>query len=161
VFNTNRMVWQYLTDAYLPARLRREALEADDYRRTRALAAWRAGVYKAWPDVAIVRVAAEIPGEPRVGASFPVRAWIRAAGLRPADLAVQVLLGALDDRQELVPREIVAMDPVGDADGGALVFAAQVPCRSSGMHGLAVRVLPRHEDLTHPQQTGLVVWAGS
>ncbi|MBI5489072.1 MAG: alpha-glucan family phosphorylase [Deltaproteobacteria bacterium] len=159
VFNTNRMVWQYLTEAYLPGRRSRETLEADDYRRARALAAWRARVVKAWPDVVVVRVAAEVPDEPRVGSSFPVLAWVRAPGLEAADLAVQVVLGGLDDRQQLVPRENLFMEAAGIADDGSLAFSAAVPCRTSGMQALAVRVLPRHEDLTHPHQTGLVVWA--
>ena len=69
-----------------------------------------------------------------------------------------MVLGGLDAAQ-LVPRETIPMEPAGIVEDGALVFLAEVPCRSSGLQGLAVRVLPRHEDLTHPHQTGLIVWA--
>jgi hypothetical protein len=33
-----------------------------------------------------------------------------------------------------------------------------IPCRSSGQHGFAVRVLPHHPDLADPFEPGLVGW---
>jgi hypothetical protein len=36
-----------------------------------------------------------------------------------------------------------------------------IPCRTSGTHGLTVRVLPYHVDLGHPHETGLITWAAS
>jgi starch phosphorylase len=38
------------------------------------------------------------------------------------------------------------------------MLAGTIPCRSSGQHGFAIRVLPRHRDLANPFQTGLVCW---
>jgi len=40
-----------------------------------------------------------------------------------------------------------------------VLFTAAFPCTSSGTHGLTVRVVPHHEDLGHPHETGLIVWA--
>jgi len=37
-------------------------------------------------------------------------------------------------------------------------FRGAIPCRSSGQHGFAVRVLPRHSDLANPYEPGLVCW---
>jgi len=42
-----------------------------------------------------------------------------------------------------------------------VLFGAVIPCRSSGTRGLTVRVLPHHEDLGHPHETGLIAWAAS
>jgi hypothetical protein len=53
--------------------------------------------------------------------------------------------------------------PRSDADAlaslSSAMFEVVVPCRTSGTQGLTVRVLPRHEDLGHPHETGLIVWA--
>jgi hypothetical protein len=38
-------------------------------------------------------------------------------------------------------------------------YAAQVPCKGSGMQGFTVRVLPFHEDVGHPHETRLIIWA--
>ena len=44
------------------------------------------------------------------------------------------------------------------ATGSTWVFQGTIPCRSSGQHGYAVRVLPRHADLANPFEPGLVCW---
>jgi starch phosphorylase len=159
VFNTNRMVCQYVERAYIPGHQRRTRLEENNCRRARDLASWRARVSKAWGSVKITRVQADVPEDPRVGASFAVRAWVTPGTLEARDLAVQVYLGRVDDRQEIVDADIVPMASKGAGEGATLLFAAEVPCRTSGLRGLNVRVLPCHEDLAHPHDMGLVVWA--
>ena len=53
------------------------------------------------------------------------------------------------------------MENQGAIAGDGVLFRAVIPCRTSGTHGLTVRVLPHHEDLGHPHETGLIVWASS
>ena len=43
-------------------------------------------------------------------------------------------------------------------EGSTWQFSGTIPCRSSGQHGFAVRVLPRHGDLGNPYEPGLVTW---
>jgi starch phosphorylase len=159
VYNTNRMVCEYVESAYLPAHRRRAALEADGFARAKALARWKVRVAKHWRGVRVVKVEAGLPGELRVGNVFEVRASIAAEPLGAGDLAVQVYLGTVDERQELVAAEAVEMSPAGKGQDGTLAFTAEVACRESGLRGFTVRVLPRHEDLAHPHETGLIVWA--
>ena len=35
----------------------------------------------------------------------------------------------------------------------------ELPCAYSGRHGFALRVLPRHPDLTSPFEPRLILWA--
>jgi hypothetical protein len=37
-------------------------------------------------------------------------------------------------------------------------FVGSMPCRTTGQHGVAVRVLPRHADLANPYEMGLILW---
>ena len=46
----------------------------------------------------------------------------------------------------------------GAHDGSTWVFSGAIPCRSSGQHGYAVRVLPHNGDLANPFEPGLVTW---
>ena len=158
-FNTNRMVNQYLDQAYLPALARRLRLEEGGYKRAKALARWRGKVQKAWRDVRVAAVEADVPADPRVGGSFEVRARVAAGKLTAADLSVQVYAGRVDDRQEIVGAELVPLEYRETASDGALLFAGLLPCSASGLRGFTVRVLPRHEDLGHPHATGLIAWA--
>jgi starch phosphorylase len=159
VFNTNRMVHEYVVRGYVPADTRRTRLEEDDFRRARALARWKAGVREAWHGVRIDRVDVTLPDPIRVGVAFEVLAWVRSGGLAPTDLAPQVYLGNLQESRRIVNPEIVPMTYHHATEPQTLVFRASLPCRNSGIHGLTVRVLPHHEDLGHPLETGLIVWA--
>jgi starch phosphorylase len=159
VFNTNRMVHEYTLQAYCPARDRRDALERDDYRAARDLARWRAQVRRAWPEVRVVVTEVNLPRETRVGALFEVKAAVRPAGLAPEMLAVQAVVGRVDENREIIAPRIVAME-LADARGdGQLFYRSSIACDASGTQGVTVRVLPRHESLGHPHQTGLVTWA--
>jgi starch phosphorylase len=158
-FNTNRMVHQYVDEAYLPALRRRQRLEENGYKRAKALARWRGKVHKAWREVRVAAVEADVPADPRVGGSFEVRARVAAGKLTAADLSVQAYAGHVDDRQEIVGVELVPLAYRETASDGSLVFAGLLPCSASGLRGFTVRVLPRHEDLGHPHATGLIAWA--
>lgn len=159
VFNTNRMVHDYLSKAYLPAQVRRAVLAQDGYRGARALAAWRKAVHAAWPEVAIREVDATFPAELRVGSTFEVFCRALAGPLSPEDLAVQVVLGPLDEHHQMIPAQVVPMRCRERAADGALVFHAEVACSESGLQGFTVRVEPFHELLAHPHGTGLIRWA--
>jgi starch phosphorylase len=159
VFNTNRMVYEYVVNGYVRANERRARLEEDDFCRARALALWKGRVRAGWPGVGVERVEITLPELTQVGGEVEVRAWIRTGSLTPADLIPQVYLGKLHDGRDIVEPEIVMMENQGTSAGDGLLFRAMVPCRTSGTHGLSVRILPHHEDLGHPHETGLIAWA--
>jgi starch phosphorylase len=161
VFNTNRMVHEYVVNGYLRADSRRASLEEDNFRRARELARWKEQVRKGWRDVQVTRVEIALAGQTRVGGEVDVRAWIRTGTLAAADLAPQVYLGKLHEGRDIVDAEIVPMENQGATPGDGVLYRAVIPCRSSGTHGLTVRVLPHHVDLGHPHETGLIVWAAS
>jgi starch phosphorylase len=165
VYNTARMVSQYLSDAYLPALHRVERLEADGHARARAIAAWRAKVRGAWKDVRLTSVESNVPGVIGVGSQFDVKAWVRPGGLAAEDLRVELCLGrvgraagAADEILSAVER--VPMRPDGTTSDLGILYHARVSCPASGVQGFTVRVTPQHEDLGHPQEMGLMAWAG-
>jgi starch phosphorylase len=161
VFNTNRMVHEYLVSGYLRAEKRRASLEEDGFRRARELARWKEHVRKGWRDVQVTRVDVALSDQVRVGGELEVRAWIHTGMLAAADLVPQVYLGKLHEGRDIVEPEIVPMENEGATTGDDVLFRAVIPCRTSGTHGLTVRVLPYHVDIGHPHETGLITWAAS
>jgi starch phosphorylase len=159
VFNTNRMVQQYYGEAYGPALERRSRLEQDGCRRARELSHWKGEVRAAWPRVQIARVEMDLSQEPTIGKSIELRAWVRAEGLGPGELAVQACMGRLRENREIVDPVITPMSHWGPAEGGQLLYEVQIPCTSSGIQGVTVRALPSHPDLGHPHEAGLIAWA--
>jgi starch phosphorylase len=159
VFNTNRMLHEYVVKGYAAANERRQLLEEHGFRRARELACWKDKVRKAWHEVEVTRVEVAFPELTVVGEHVVVRAWIRTGILGVADLVTQVYLGRLHEARDIVDPEIRQMEPQDAADGDGVMFHASIPCRTSGTQGLTVRVMPHHPDLCHPHEMGLIAWA--
>jgi starch phosphorylase len=80
-------------------------------------------------------------------------------GLSPEDVEVQLFHGVVDSFGDIPNPRTVPMSHNGRPEGnGAWPFHGTIPCRSSGQHGFAVRVLPKHADLGNPFEPGLLTW---
>jgi starch phosphorylase len=79
--------------------------------------------------------------------------------LSTEDLDVQVYFGKIGESRDIIDGTLVPMAPDGSAPGGeGVLYTATLPCTASGTHGFTVRVVPSHEDLARPHDTGLIVW---
>ena len=94
----------------------------------------------------------------RVGTDMNVRARVNLGSFTPDDVQVQLFHGVVDSLGEIPNPETVRMSHNGSHEGNVWVYTGTIPCRSSGQHGFAVRVLPRHGDLANPFEPGLIVW---
>ncbi|HLA40418.1 MAG TPA: alpha-glucan family phosphorylase, partial [Candidatus Glassbacteria bacterium] len=157
VYNTNRMVQEYLERFYVEAAERCSKLKQEQYKRAREMAKWRQKVYQAWQSVSIVEVKADTSHDYVVGTQLEVTATVKLGSLTPDDVAVEVYYGPLDQKRRIVEPHAVALVP-GAVAGGAISYSGSVPCESSGRHGYTVRVLPRNEDMVNPHELGLIIW---
>lgn len=157
VFNTNRMVEEYLERWYLAAHRREAALTADGLKPAGELAGWRRKVQAGWGGVRVDSVEAPTGEMWRVGKSFPVSVRVQLGGLPASDVEVQLCYGHLDAAGEVTEPKVLALSPDG-ATGGSTLFRGNVPCDSSGQFGFSVRVLPKHPHLPNLFEPGLVTW---
>jgi starch phosphorylase len=159
VFNMQRVVRQYTSDFYVTAHDRYETLAADGGARARGLAAWVVRVRAGWPQVRVESVETPADSELPVGSKIQVRARVRLGPLAPRDVAVELYVGRLDARGEIVDGVALPMEPA-HSEGGVSVFeAAAVPVSHSGLMGYTVRVLPFHPDESTALLPGLITWA--
>ena len=159
VFNTNRMVEDYLMKCYLPAHRREAILSANGMKEAAELARWRQRLTADWGGVRVESVDAPAGEMLRVGKDFPVGVKVALGALRPEDVEVQLCYGLLDAKGDIPEPTTLALQPSGPADGNKVMpFAGAVPCRSSGQFGFSVRVLPKHANLPNPFEPGFVTW---
>lgn len=159
IFNTNRMVHEYAERFYLPAAERWRHLTEGDMTRAKALAAWRSELQKHWEEIQVTRVESDTSDPFKVGAALEVQVQIHLGPLKPGDVTVQLYEGPVDTKGEIVAGETIPMTRVQSDEDGCHRFVGRIPCRTSGLHGYALRVLPYHEDLVHPYEPGLMLWA--
>ena len=95
----------------------------------------------------------------RVGESVPIKAKVKLGDIQPDEVSVQVFEGRLSAKREIVKPRIVDMTPEGAGAKGVYTYTASIPCGEAGRHGFVFRILPRHDDLADPHDTGLIFWA--
>jgi len=159
-FNTHRMVREYTERFYLTAADRSRKLAEDDFARARALAAWKARVQEAWPQVRVESVEAEPKNEVPVRGRMCASAQVQLGSLTPDDVTVQLYLGRVNADGEIVEGRAEPMRAVEDLGERRYRFLAEgVTCHESGLFGYTVRVLPHHPDLVTDFWPGLITWA--
>jgi len=158
VFNTNRMVQEYLERCYVPSAERFEKLAAGNLERAAALARWRRNLERDWSRIRVETVEAKGADPMEVGGHLEVQARVNLGNLKPDDVQVQLFHGAVDNQGEIPDPGTILMSHNGAAQGSSWLFHGTIPCRSSGHQGFAVRVLPHHADLANTFEPGLVCW---
>ncbi|RME85984.1 MAG: alpha-glucan family phosphorylase, partial [Zetaproteobacteria bacterium] len=150
-FNSDRMLIEYTERFYLPAHQAGAALAENGFAEAKALAAWKARVRAAWPEV---RLAWEAPSEGPIlrhfGESLTVRLRAELAGLAPEEVAVEAVL-ELADLNGRRTRSVIPLEHIGDG-----VFAAEIAPPEAGEYQLRARIYPRHPRLAHPLAMGLM-----
>jgi starch phosphorylase len=158
VFNTNRMVQEYIERCYWPSAQRYEGLAADNLRKAADLAQWRRRLRQGWPQIRVETVEADGADPLHVGKDLDVKARINLGGLSPDDVEVQLFHGLVDSFGDIPNPRTASMSHNGSPEGNSWVYRGKIPCRASGQHGYAVRVLPRHQDLSTLFEPGLICW---
>jgi starch phosphorylase len=157
-FNTDRMVAEYTEKFYVPARTSLRVLQDDDVTGGRALTAWVAKVRSNWNMVSVDHVDVDVTKRVYVRQSIPVTAYVRLGDLTSDDVAVDLYLGLMDVTHTLERGRIVPLEWQAQRSDGTHVYAGELRCETSGLHGFSVRVLPQHEHLIDPYSLGLVYW---
>ncbi|MFZ0119308.1 MAG: alpha-glucan family phosphorylase [Pseudonocardiaceae bacterium] len=153
-----RMVQEYVQRLYAPAASSAAVVCTDSFAGARDLSRYRLRVAAAWPRVRVAQVdISGLPATPELGSEMTVRAAVTLGGLQPCDVDVQVVVGRVDDGDELRDSIVVAMQAVGDAsDGEGQRFEATLRLPHAGLVGYTVRVLPRHPLMAAPAEFGLL-----
>ena len=157
--NTHRMVRDYVEGYYVKAHTQFRALEANHATRARELSAAMVRIRREWHDVWIAGVedgpAHTIP----VASALRVRARVHLGRLSPQDVVVELYLGRVDMRGDLVEGESVAMQVAGQDSEGNYNYVVETSIKRSGLHGFTVRARPSHPDMSVAFIPGLICWA--
>jgi starch phosphorylase len=158
MFNTDRMVAEYTDRFYVRAGERSRQLATDNYQRARDLAAWQQRMEAMWSGLEVESVEAETDRDLVVNSALSVRALVRMGELSPDEVTVQLFHGPLDSKGNMQQAHHITMGDEETIEDGLHRYTGAIPCRTSGRHGFAVRVLPRHPDLVDPILPGLIRW---
>jgi starch phosphorylase len=152
-----RMVQDYVRQYYAPAAVASRALSTDGLAAAGELAAWKARVRAAWPNVRVDHVEASGAGDgAEVGDTLEVRLFVSLGALTPDDVDVQLVHGRVSEADEMAETRVESLKAAEGYEGGRHRYEGSVALDRSGPFGYTVRILPRHRLLASPAELGLV-----
>lgn len=157
-FNTHRMLQEYTQQYYLPAHERSTKMTTPKVESALPYVGWKIDLPNKWHHVKVLDVSVEDTAV-KVGAKSDIVARVSLGNLTPQEVRVQLYYGILNTRGDIINGEAVDMELAGRNEDGTYTFKVTHKYGSTGEQGLSVRVMPHHEYLASPFQTGLVTWA--
>ncbi len=154
-FNAQRMVMDYVRDFYGPARDQGRRLGADGGTPAKVLANWKRKVREHWSGVRMWRVD-EPPRRIRHDQTLDIRVRAHLNGLDADDVTLECLVGTHEDGATVIHERVplAAQEP----EGGEVEFTLQLQPKLPGLQFYKLRMYPSHPLLSHPFETGCMIW---
>jgi len=160
IFNTNRMVREYTERYYIPAQKKYQLFIEKDQKRTKELIKWKSHIISNWPKIQFVKIYENGPSQHQVGTKIDIKAQVFLGDLKPKDICVEIYHGYVNTNNKITNGVIEAMECTElNKDESVYTFIGSFPCRTSGLYGYTVRIIPKNENLIYPHETGLILWA--
>jgi starch phosphorylase len=156
-FNAQRMVMDYVTNYYGPARYAHRSLAELEGAPAHELAYWKKRVREHWSGVTLRRVD-EAERALIHGQALTIRVSANLNGLDISDVAIECLLGKPSKDGDLIVQERLPLNSEHRHDEHGELFSLEMQPRLSGLLEYQVRMYPSHRSLCHPFEVGLMVW---
>ena len=158
-FNAQRMIREYMHRLYEPAYQAALAYREDGYKNSREKAKWATKVQDAWNQVCFIDMGPRPESLLTSGQELPFRVTVDLAGLEPADVRVEALVGVVSATGMLERSEVVSLKP-GEQNGNSCVFECNYVPKHTGRLGYGLRITPNHfiDPITRPCGA-LIRWA--
>jgi starch phosphorylase len=158
-FNCQRMVAEYTNLLYDPSHAASTSLRENGFAKVKDRVRWNAAVEQVWDRVAILEAGHGPDGALTNGWPIEVQASVDLAGLTPADVRVEAVVGRVGATGHLENAEVLALPPV-EQRGAVHVFARAIVPQQTGRLGYTVRIASDHyEDPLMRPCNPLLKWA--
>ncbi|MFB2934390.1 alpha-glucan family phosphorylase [Aerosakkonemataceae cyanobacterium BLCC-F154] len=158
-FNTARMVREYASRAYFLASDRYSTMTSENYEPAKELADWKNKMFDQWYNMKIESVDVSEGEQIQINQTVHVKARINLAGISSNHVRVELYTGLLNANGDIVNGMPTEMDYQGADSHGISIYTGKITYTSSGLQGMSLRVLPKHEYLSNPYDLGLILWA--
>jgi starch phosphorylase len=152
-FNTKRMLDDYVARLYRPAAELGERIVARDSAPARDLAQWKRRIRAIWPNVKVRRLG-EAPARVAFGEGVTIAVDAMLNGLNADEVTVEMVLEADGHAGGTDAIPFVA----AGSDGDTTRFELRLVPEHCGRLQWRIRAYPRHPQLAHRFELGLMLW---
>ncbi|MBD5539073.1 MAG: glycosyltransferase family 1 protein, partial [Desulfovibrio sp.] len=160
MYSSNRMVRDYVHEAYSPAATRRDEMAEDHWELCREVAAWRKDLPVRFGTVKMEEIILSgadgntmLCGEP-----VNVRLRVNLGEMKPDEILAQLVIGRTFASGNFRDQpDVLRLEPRSNGNGGITYSATYIP-RRNGAYRYGIRIMPVHKGLATPLDTGLILW---
>jgi len=157
--SSHRMLMDYSNKFYFPALKNYRRIIKDDYKESKALAAYLVKLRQAWDGIVISKPESNAKPVMHRGDVLTVNSKIDLGPLSPNEVLVELYHGSVSNQTASIENaKRVEMKPLGH-EGSVYRYQVKIECDDTGIQGHTIRVMPKHEALVHPYRTGFIKWA--
>jgi starch phosphorylase len=154
------MVMDYVKTLYRPAIMQYRRLKENNSTPAKELALWKTRINRQWHNISIERID-DVQPAINDGESLTIKVKAFLNGLSPEDVAVECIVGAHydhdDNDHEFDDPTCYLFDHAGEENGFHL-FTLNLQPNNSGLNYYKMRIFPYHNLLSHPLETGFMIW---
>jgi starch phosphorylase len=145
------MVEQYMHELYEPAHRLWVKVSQNGFAEARQKSSWDLKLNEVWNNVKFVEIGRGPLDQVVSGSPISIRTVIDLAGLKPADVRVEAIVGRIGVTGQLEDVDTVTLKPTEQSAGGH-VFCNKYVVQQTGRLGYSVRVCQDHFEnpLTRP-----------
>jgi starch phosphorylase len=156
-FNAQRMVRDYIISSYGPASRQHKRLLENDFKGARELAEWKARLNRSWPSVKLRRTG-KSAGSLMAGESLKLELAASLGELSAADVVLECLVGTESEHDKFVVHSTIQLKSSGTSEDGLALFELNLEPPLAGLQFYKLRIYPSHPLLSHPFETGHIIW---
>ncbi len=157
LFTTKRMMKDYFTRYYLPQAQRTDLLKADNFKKARELATWKAKILNAWSTIEVknIQVSDGITNTYEMGKAYPSRVTLDLKGLSPGEIGVELIVATGTDQPKFVAKYDFEVEKQSD---GLAHYLLELTLKKPGSYNYGLRIYAKNSALPNRQDFRLLKW---
>jgi len=161
-FSTHTMVWNYVTQYYVPGIKRALKYAENEYAELFRFTRWMNRMRRHWRRVSLRQLKqTDVSEDNRIfspGETKEIGLQVYVDGLKPEELRVELILERQDAIRGHQQMEIFPMGLIGKIGEDLYEYRALVKAETNGSYRFNCRVMPTHPDFFNLHETRLIKW---
>ncbi len=159
LFTMKRMMDDYFSRFYSKLAKRGSQFKKDQFNDAKLMADWKKLMLQRWAGIHLIdRDIFDTDNYSlTLGESFKVGIKVYCNGVKAQNLGVEILFFKRKSETELELRSTYPLE-LTDGKGDIATFSSEINPQMSGVYEYGFRLYPKHENLPHRQDLGLIKW---
>ncbi|MDR3111988.1 MAG: alpha-glucan family phosphorylase [Elusimicrobiota bacterium] len=143
VFNTNRMIEEYVEKFYIPASIEHNKLKSNAFELAYKKSDWINFIRSNWNNIHFISSQDTISGDIKISNFITIRSKINLSGISAEDVSVQIFNGQIDAAHAINSPSTSEMNLIAQEDNN-YVFEGKILVNKAGKCAYSIRILPKY-----------------